>query len=134
MYKIAVLDDDEHWCLAIQRFFRNDFEVSTFSYADSLLEEIVQDFQRFDLIMVDLSIPPDQFKDVDGRKLIRYLRESLPEPPVLVLVTAFLSKSDLETGEIKCEEADAFLAKDAGLDEILQRVKSLINSKLRARG
>ena len=125
MCKIAVLDDDELWCLALHRFFRNIFEVSIFNYASDLLEELAKDAKRYDLVMVDLSLPPDRYKEIDGRKLIRYLRNSLPEPPLLVLVTAFIGKNELESGEINCEEADAFLAKDAGLNEILQRLQEL---------
>jgi len=128
MYKIAVLDDDRLWCLAIERCLKNDFEVSTFNYADALLQEIIQDIHRYDLIMVDLSLPSEYYKEIDGRKLIRYLRETLPEPPLLVLATAFISKNDLATGQVICPEVDAFLAKDAGLVEIQQQIKQLLNN------
>lgn len=128
MHRIAVIDDDEYWCLAIQRFLRNSFEVDTFSYANSLLEELAKDPKRYDLIMVDLSLPSNQFNEIDGRKLIRQIRKTLPEPPLLVLITAFISKNELDSGEVTCEEVDAFLAKDAGLDEILRRIHRLFNS------
>lgn len=128
MYKIAVLDDDEHWCLAIKKFLRNTFEISTFSHAISLLQELEKEPKQYDLIMVDLSLPMQKYPDVDGRKLLRYIRETLPEPPLLVLATAFISKNELDSGQILCNEADAFLAKDAGLDEISQRLQRLLNS------
>lgn len=37
MYRIAVLDDDERWCLALQRFSRNELEIFVFSYAEPLV-------------------------------------------------------------------------------------------------
>lgn len=134
MLKIAVLDDDEHWCLAISRFFRNTFEISTFSHATSLLQELEKEPKQYDLIMVDLSLPTQRYQDVDGRKLLRYIRETLPEPPLLVLVTAFISKNELDGGQIICDEADAFLAKDAGLDEISQRLQRLLNPEQSSNG
>ena len=127
MYKIAVLDDDELWCQVVQRFFRNTFEVFILSNATSLIEEIEKEPKRYDLIMVDLSLPPYQYKVIDGRKLIQHLRKILSSPPLLVLVTAFIGKNELDAGEIICEEADAFLAKDAGLDAISQRLQQLLN-------
>ena len=127
IYKIAVLDDDELWCQVVQRFFRNTFEVFILSNATFLLEEIEKEPKRYDLIIVDLSLPPHQYKEIDGRKLIQHLRKVLSSPPLLVLVTAFIGKNELDAGEIVCEEADAFLAKDAGLDAISQRLQQLLN-------
>ena len=129
MEKIAILDDDKYWCSAVQRFFRNTFEVTDFSDAISLLEEIEKEPHRYDLIMIDLSLPASKYKDINGRQLIKQIREILPSPPILVLVTAFISKNDLESGEIICKEADAFLGKDGGLEDILQRLQQLLNSQ-----
>lgn len=81
--------------------------------------------------MVDLSLPADRYAGIDGRKLIRDIRKTLSEPPLLVLVTAFIGKNELESGEINCEEADAFLAKDAGLEEISRRLQELLAAKKR---
>ncbi|MBD2308396.1 MULTISPECIES: response regulator [unclassified Chroococcidiopsis] len=126
MCRIAVLDDDRNWCMALQRFLKNTFEVSVFNDANSLIEDLIQDVRQYDLIMVDLSLPPDAYGEIDGRKFIRYIREVLLEPPILVLVTAFIGKNELNSGEIFCKEADAFLAKDAGLDEISRQLQELL--------
>lgn len=126
MYNIAVLDDDEHWSLAVQRFFRNDFEVAIFTIASRLLREV----ESYDLVIVDFSIPPTAYeKDMDGRELITHLKQTLSNPPILVLSTAFISKNDSEIGIKICPLADAFFAKDAGLEEILQQTKLLLASK-----
>jgi CheY-like chemotaxis protein len=125
MDRIALLDDDGLWCHAVQRFFRNSFEVSIFNDATSLLKVIEKEAQ-YELIMIDLSLPPSQYIEIDGRKLIRQIRKMLPNPPILVLVTGFISKNDLANGEVICPEADAFLGKDGGLDEILKQIQQLI--------
>lgn len=124
MDKIALLDDDQLWCFAVQRFFRNSFEVSIFNDATSLLKDLEE--AQYELIMIDLSLPSNQYVEIDGRKLIEQIRKSLSNPPILVLVTGFISKNDLENGEVICPEADAFLGKDGGLDEILKRLQELL--------
>jgi len=128
MYRIAVLDDDKYWCRALQRFLENTFEVSIFNDANSLIESLIQNIRQYDLIMVDLSLPADAYGEIDGRKFIRYIREVLLEPPILVLVTAFIGKNELSTGDIICKEADAFLAKDAGFDEISRQLAQLLEN------
>lgn len=126
MYKVAVVDDDELWGLAVERFFRKEFEVSIFTKTTSLLQKV----ELYDLVLIDFSIPPASYeKDMDGKELITHLKQTLPNPPILVLVTAFLSKNDTEIGREICPLADAFLAKDAGLEEIMQQTKQLLASK-----
>ena len=128
MYKIAVIDDDEHWGLAVKRFFRNEFEVSIFTSVSRLLQEV----ESYDLVIVDFSIPPAVYeKDMDGRELITHLQETLLNPPLLVLATGFISRNDTEVGRNICPSADAFYAKDTGLEEILQQTKLLLESKIK---
>lgn len=126
MHKLAVVDDDEYWCLAVQRFFRRDFEVSVFKGADRFLSKVCQ----YDLAIIDFSIPPARYEtSMTGSELIRHLKQTLQDPPLLVLASGFISKNDREVGYQLCPEADDFIAKDAGLDEILHRVKTLLESK-----
>jgi CheY-like chemotaxis protein len=125
MYTIAVIDDDKHWCYAIDRFFRNEFEVYTFPTTTDFLK---QSFD-FDLVLVDYSIPHIYYEDhMDSRELIRYLK-SLRYPPLVVLVSGYVSKNDSALGKTICPEADAFFAKDAGLDELLMKLKELLACK-----
>lgn len=123
MHKIAVLDDDEHWCLAIQRFFRKGFEVSAYGDVQTFLSQA----NLYDLAIIDFSIPPARFeKNMNGCELICYLKENLSHPPILVLATGFVSRRDLGIGKELCPQADDFLAKDVGLDEVLQQIRRLL--------
>lgn len=125
MYTIAVVDDDRHWCYVIERFFRNEFEVYTFPTTADFLK---QSFD-FDLILVDYSIPQIDYENyMDSRELIRYLK-SLRYPPIVVLVSGYVSKNNSDLGKNICPEADAFFAKDAGLDELLQKLQELLTGK-----
>ncbi|HEY9636287.1 MAG TPA: response regulator [Coleofasciculaceae cyanobacterium] len=126
MYKIAVVDDDKSWCYAVQRFFRKDFEVFTFTKVCYFLPHS----KEYDLVLVDYSIPPAIYEDeIEGCELIQYLKNTLVNPPILVLSSAFIGKTDLELGKKICPEADAFFAKDAGLEELLQETKQLLASR-----
>ncbi|HEY9750989.1 MAG TPA: hypothetical protein V6C63_20065, partial [Allocoleopsis sp.] len=67
MFKIAVLDDDEKWGFALQRFFRHEFEVFTYVDVYSFLSKA----HEFDLAIVDFSIPAARFeKNINGCELI----------------------------------------------------------------
>lgn len=126
MYKIGIVDDDELFGLAIRRFLSRDFEVSVFTRVSSFLQAQCS----YDLVIVDYSIPCANYeKEIDGCQLICQVKGTLPNPPILVLLTGFLSKNNLELGKGICPEADSFLAKDAGLDTISQQVKYLLASK-----
>jgi CheY-like chemotaxis protein len=124
MYKIAVVDDDKTWCFAIERFLRSDFEVFTFTKISNFLDRL----PACDLVIVDYSIAYNPYEErSEGCKLIRYLKKTLPNPPLLVLASAVISKNDLECGKEICPEADAFLAKDAGLERLMQQIKQLLS-------
>ena len=126
MFKIAVLDDDPQWGFAIQRFFRNEFAVSTYVDVYSFLSKA----HEYDLAIVDFSIPPARFeKNMNGCELICQLKSNSLHPPILILATGFLSQQDIGAGRALCPEADGFLVKDMGLDAILQQIKQLLETK-----
>ena len=128
MYKIGVLDDDENWCLIVERFLRKDFEVHTYKTVFTFLQEI----EDYDLLIIDFSLPPALYeKGMDGCEIINHIKNNFINPPLLVLATGFISANELEYGREICPEADAFLAKDAGLDIILNEVKRLLEPKER---
>ncbi len=125
MYTMAVVDDDKHWCKALERYFRSEFEVYTFPTASEFLK---QSFD-FDLVLVDYSIPHLDNEDyMESRELIRYLK-SLRYPPFVMLVSGYVSKNDSSLGKTICPEADVFFAKDVGLDELSHQIKNLLTCK-----
>lgn len=126
MYKIGVVDDNELYCLALQRFLSREFEVSIFTKVSNFLQQACS----FDLVIVDYSIPAANYeKEIDGCQLICYIKASSPNPPLLILATGFLSKNELEIGEQICPQADSYLAKDAGLDATSLQIKQLLATR-----
>ncbi len=125
MYKIGIIDDNELYCLSLKHFLSREFEVTIFTRVSAFL----QNPRSYDLVIVDYSIPSANYeKEIDGSELICLLK-SMPNPPLLILATGFLSRNELEIGREICPEADGFLAKDTGLEVILQQVKQLLATR-----
>lgn len=128
MSNLAVLDDNSGFCQVLQCFLSNYFDVSTFTDTRKFLENIK--FNNYDLVLVDLSIIPDSsLKINNGCELIEYLKNTLKNPPLLVLFTGWISRNPLEEGRQICPLADGFLAKDSGIEEILLQINRLLASK-----
>ncbi|MBD2460194.1 response regulator [Oscillatoria sp. FACHB-1407] len=127
MYKVAVVDDDENWCLSIQRFLKQEFDITIFTTVSELLDH----HQTYDLVLIDFTIlPSSEYETVmNGCELIHHLKTTRQPPPLAILVSGFISRRDLGEGMQLCPNADAFLAKDAGLETTLQLVKRLLLSQ-----
>ncbi|MBC7969353.1 MAG: hypothetical protein H7Z11_04335 [Verrucomicrobia bacterium] len=128
MPRIAVLDDDEYWCLAIQRFFRADFDITTFTDAQSFLDSALD---SYDLVIIDFTIAPNHRHETstNGIEIIHQLKTQLKQPPLTILTSAFISRSDLTLDHTLSAHADIIMPKDCGLDEILQAAQALLSSK-----
>lgn len=126
MHRIAVLDDDENWCFTVQRFFRKYYQVSVFADVEIFMGQV----DRFDLAIIDFSLPRAIFEaKTNGGEIISNIKSKLKTPPILVLASGFISSSDLQAGYDICPEADSFLPKDAGLDNILQHINLLLEAR-----
>jgi two-component system cell cycle response regulator CtrA len=73
---------------------------------------------RFDIVLLDLSLP-----DIPGQAVLRQLRSSGHEPPVIILSDDGTLKLKLEGFE---DGADDFLAKPFDTDELMARVAAVI--------
>ena len=130
--KIAVLDDDEHWCLAIQRFFRTHFDVTTFTETPSFLNAVLNAaVHPYDLVIIDFTIVPSHRHEIptNGIEIIHQLKTQLKHPPLAILTSAFISRSDLTVEHTLSSQADIIIPKDCGLDEILQTTQQLLHSR-----
>jgi CheY-like chemotaxis protein len=128
MHNVAVLDDNSGFCQVMQCFLSNYFKVSTFTDTRKFLAKL--ESERYDLVLVDLSIIPNHdIKINNGCELIEYLKNFLKNPPLLVLFTGWISRNPLEEGRQICPLADGFLAKDCGIEEILQEINRLLATK-----
>lgn len=128
MYNLAVVDDNSSFCQVMQCLLSNYFNVSTFIDIKNFLEKLKS--EKYDLILIDLSIIPNQEMEIqNGCELIAYLKNHFQHPPILVLFTGWISRNPLEEGRQICPLADGFLAKDSGIEEIMQGINRLLVSR-----
>jgi CheY-like chemotaxis protein len=127
MYKLAILDDDEHWCRIAQRFLNQEYTVATYKSVSTFLWQL-EDLQQYDLFLVDFVLPTARHElNIDGIEIVTALKQRLPTSPAVILVTAYMSKNELEVhGKQMCPQADGFFAKDAGLEILADKIKQLL--------
>ncbi|MBW4611311.1 MAG: response regulator [Hassallia sp. WJT32-NPBG1] len=127
MYKLAILDDDEHWCRILQRFLKQEYAVATYKSVSRFLWEL-EELKQYDIFLVDFVLPTAGYEiSTDGIEIINTLKQRLPHSPVVILVTAYMSKNELEVhGKQMCPEADGFFAKDAGLEMLAHQMSQLL--------
>lgn len=123
MYKVAVVDDDEHWCQAVKRFFRYRFDVTTFTDPECF----VQRSQEFDLVLVDFVLLPMFFFEPihNGYELVQFLKRHLEHPPLMMLVSGMIDAED----HYLFPEADACIIKTVDLDDLERQMFRLFASR-----
>jgi len=116
-HKVAVIEDDELISDMIKiHLEKNGLETKCFSSSESFLD--VYDDVVYDLIILDLILP-----DLSGEQLLKRLRKSGDDTPVLLLTV----KSDIPTRISAFDTgADDYMTKPFNLDELLARSIVLI--------
>jgi CheY-like chemotaxis protein len=126
-YRIAVVDDNTTWCLALETLlYQRGYAVSTFTNAKNFLDEAAQ----FDLALIDFSMPARPFQAaMDGPDLIRQVRQQVKHPPLLVLISSFFTEDILKQAADLCTEADAYWTKGMESSELLNQIEQLLNQQ-----
>ncbi|MBE9209746.1 response regulator [Nostoc sp. LEGE 06077] len=126
MYKLAILDDDEHWCRVAQRFLKQEYTVAAYNSISSFLWHL-EELNQYDIFLVDFVIPTARYElNTNSIEIITNLKRRLPRP-VVVFVTAHMSQNELGMyGKRICPEADGFFAKDTGLEMLAHQIRQLL--------
>lgn len=128
MHSIALIDDNDCFCQVMQCFLSNYFDFHCFTDTNLFLEAIRS--HKYQLVLVDFSIAPThQMLVRNGCELIEYVKKNLEQPPLLVLFTGWIGNQPVAEGKKLCPIADGFVAKDSGIDEILQQINTLLTSQ-----
>jgi len=96
------------------------YQVTAASKPEEALRRVREASGRFDLIVSDVVMP-----GMSGRDMVDTIREEFPAIPVL-FVSGYAGTTVVEHG-VSGEQVD-FLAKPFTLDEILQRVRSMLDA------
>ncbi len=115
---ILLVEDEENLQQALRiNFEMEGYEVTSAYDGAAALKAVSNEY--FDLIVLDLMIP-----EIDGLAVCESVRLTNPEVPILIL-SAKNNSSDRVMGLKK--GADDYLSKPFDLEELLIRVKKLIN-------
>ncbi|MDX2243699.1 MAG: response regulator [Leptolyngbyaceae cyanobacterium bins.302] len=120
MYRIAIVDDNEAWCYVLQTVLQqHDFTVLTFTDAHAFIKVA----QQFDLALIDFSMPARPFaRELDGCEVINQLKQTLKNPPFMVLTSAFFAQDTLAIARELCPKADAYLSKTTSVTKIVELI------------
>lgn len=117
---ILVVDDEHHLAVGIQfNLEQEGFRVTTVGDGPKALELLLDPDQKVDLLVLDLMLP-----GMSGYAICERLREAGLEIPVLMLSARTLSEDRTRGFEVG---ADQYLTKPFELDELIARIKRLLN-------
>ena len=123
--KVLVVDDEP----PIRRFLRTSlsaqgYEIVEAENAQEALGQLARN--RVDVIVLDLGLP-----DMDGVEVLKHVRESGSDVPVIVL-----SSRTNEPDKVKALDlgADDYVTKPFGIDELLARLRAALRHRLQQQG
>jgi DNA-binding response OmpR family regulator len=115
--RVLVVDDDTRACEAVARILEEEGYDATVA-ADGEEASSLLDAFRPDLVLTDLHMPR-----LDGRGLLKRVRDVLPGTPVIVLSARGGAEAASLTGAMG---AAAVLRKPVQVDDLLGRIRELI--------
>lgn len=117
MFKILVVEDDKNLRkLIVTCLEKANYTVFETKNGEEALD--LMDKQYVDLIVTDIMMP-----EMDGYEMIKLLRESKYETPILIIT----AKDDFEDKKQGFNlGADDYMVKPINIDELILRVKSLL--------
>ena len=124
-HQVLIVDDEP----AILRFLRTSLSAQGYQTIEAetgaqALTSLARN--RVDVVVLDLGLP-----DLDGLEVLKRLRQSGSQVPVVVLS----SRAD-EPGKVKALDlgADDYVTKPFGMDELLARLRAALRHRLQQQG
>jgi DNA-binding response OmpR family regulator len=121
MTRILVVDDQRDVAELVQAVLQDaGYAVEAVYGGQAALDRLRQ--MAYDLVVCDVRMP-----DVDGMAVYRAVAELAPSRPVVLFMTAY-GDSPTESEFLRTTAAVA-LAKPLGIDELLERVRHLLQAR-----
>lgn len=123
MTRVLVIDDEISVCQSLVGFLEDsDFDVSSACSGEEALDIITR--ERFDVAIVDLRLP-----GMSGEALILQVYEKVPQLRFLVHTGSVDYRLSGELKEIGINQGDVFLKPMDDLNELVERIYSIIQEK-----
>ncbi|MCL2063703.1 MAG: response regulator [Candidatus Cloacimonetes bacterium] len=116
---LLVDDDDDLRYLMAEYFYHIGYNVVLASDGDEAFE--LFQHQKFDLVITDVRMPK-----MNGLRLLRHIKSSYPNLPIILMTGFELSKRDLANMRYN---ADAYIAKPFSLEYMRKIIESLMDKK-----
>lgn len=116
--KILIIEDDLRVAELIQRGLSEQDFVPTMAY-DGLSGKKLIDQNNYDLVITDIILPK-----MDGLDLCKYIRETQPGMPIIMLTALGTTDDKVEGFDAG---ADDYLVKPFEMRELLVRIRALMN-------
>ncbi len=116
--KVLIAEDNPSMRTLLRRIFdRNKFTVTVCANGKEAIEELNKCY--YEIILTDWMMPI-----VDGIELIRYIREKISPPPIIIMVTALASRS--AQNKALLAGADEYITKPYKESDILLKIENLL--------
>ncbi|HPN39611.1 MAG TPA: chemotaxis protein CheB [Melioribacteraceae bacterium] len=116
--KVLIAEDNPSMRTLLRRIFdRNKFTVTVCANGKEAIEELNKCY--YEIILTDWMMPI-----VDGIELIKYIREKISPPPIIIMVTALASRS--AQNKALLAGADEYITKPYKESDILLKIENLL--------
>lgn len=116
--QILIIDDEESWIISMRMLISRKFGIrEVTSCTDSRKAVGIIDQQPISFVLLDYSMP-----HLDGMRLLQVIKEKKPNIPVIML--SGRNQDEMALME-EHHEADGYVNKSAGTEDILREIKRL---------
>ncbi|MAT35779.1 MAG: response regulator [Ponticaulis sp.] len=113
---VVVIDDSRTTCRIIKELLQSyGFRVSTFTNGQDAIQQL--SFDRVDAVLTDVNMP-----GMPGTELICLVRDVWRD-------VAIIAMSGESRAELRCKQADAFVPKPFGPEELVSKVRGVIGAE-----
>lgn len=121
MKYILIADDEPLNQSVFEEMLLDSYEVSIVDTGQACLDSVQQ--RRPDLILMDIAMP-----EMDGITACKYIRENDQTRDIpVILVSAYASKSDRETG--LAAGATDYVSKPFDITDLIERIEHILASR-----
>lgn len=123
--RILVVEDESHLAILVKfNLEREGYRVTTVGDGPSALKLMEDEEESFDLVILDLMLP-----HMSGYAVCEAIRSQGMDTPVLILSARTLTEDRIRGFDVG---ANQYLTKPFDLDELLSRIRNLLNFSRRA--
>ena len=118
--QILIIDDEESWVVSMRMLISRKFGIrEVTSCTDSRKAVGIIEQQAISCVLLDYSMP-----HLDGMRLLQVIKEKKPNLPVIML--SGRNQDEMAVME-EHREADGYVNKSAGTEDILREIKKAFN-------